>query len=249
MHHSESSKRIEVLDHRNISLVLSQTCRKSRNVGITTSKCRGNCADNFTLIEDAFNAVKKLRQSIWIDPKTLNFNFTSHNDCGLDIRKSAFIKAIMSLANVTESGETVLTYFIEGVNVCKKIYMRATGLNRKLFNRGIAFVLCKEDDDRNQDVFNTLSEKTLFTHICGHVPFLRQTVIKSNVVQRSDNEHIVIVFLDLFFKENVNVDHAPEESEVRYVRDTWRGVYEDYLKHCSLIQTGTVEYGRFTSIR
>jgi len=179
----------------------------------------------------------------------LNFNFSSHNEGGLDVRKSALINALISVSSINESGETVLTYFIEGVTVCKNFYFRATGFNKKLFNRGIAFVSCKVDDEQNQDVFYTLSEKQIFTHICGHSPLLRQTFSKSKVIEKTDKEQIVLAFLDLFFKENVNVDHAPEESNVKYVRDTWCGVYKDYLKHCSLIQAGIVRYDIFTSIR
>jgi hypothetical protein len=172
-----------------------------------------------------------------------------HNASGLDVRKSAFIKVIMNMSNTNESGEIFFTYCVDGITVCKNFYFRATGLNRKLFNRGIAFVSCREDDEQDQHVFTTLSEKSIFTHICGYLPFFRQEVSKSNNLVKNDSEHIVLAFLDIFFKENVNVDHAPEESNVRYVRDTWQGVYEEYIKHCPLLQSGGVKYSKFTSIR
>jgi len=54
----EYSKREAALDDKNISFVLSQKCKESRNDDYRSYKCRGNCADNFASISDAFKAVK-----------------------------------------------------------------------------------------------------------------------------------------------------------------------------------------------
>jgi len=243
----EISKRNIALNDCNISYVLSQKCKESRNVD--GYRCGGNCADRFSSISDAFQAVKKIRQSIWIDPDTLDFNFSTNNNSGLDLRKSAFIKAIMNMTATSESGNTVVTYSIGGLNVCKNFYFRATGLSKKLFNRGIAFIISSDNDDQNQESFETLSLKPIFTHVCGHLPFSSKNVHKSKEIEISDNQANVLSFLDLYFKGNVDVDHAPEESNVRYVRLNWTGVYDEYVKHCNLVSIGVVNYAKFTSIR
>jgi len=165
MHRSECSKRIEALDDRNISFVISQDCKRSRTISNGSYKCKGNCADLFPTVSDAFKAVKKIRQAIWIDPASLSFDFSMHNASGLDVRKSAFIKAIVNMSNTDESGKNVITFCTDAIAVCKNFYFRATGLNRKLFNRGIAFVSWKEDDEQDQKVLNTLTEKKFYTYL------------------------------------------------------------------------------------
>jgi len=110
------------------------------------------------------------------------------------------------------SDESLLIYVIAGVTVCKNFYFRATRLNERLFNRGIAYILCEEDDEQDLHSFAKSAEKSIFAHICGHLSFSQQKVFRSKIVETTDDEHDVLSFLDLFFKGNVNVDHAPEES-------------------------------------
>ena len=76
MHRSEYSKRLKALDDRNISFIISQNCKLSRNIGRGSYKCKGNCADLFATVSDAFKAVRKIRQSIWIDSGSLSFDFS-----------------------------------------------------------------------------------------------------------------------------------------------------------------------------
>ena len=79
--------------------------------------------------------------------------------------------------------------------------------------------------------------------------FVPQKIFKPTELEVNDPQLNVISFLDLFFKAHCDVDHAPEESDVKYVRLTWNGVYDEYLKHCNLIPIKAVPYNQFTSIR
>jgi len=130
MQRKEYSKREAALDDKNISFVLSQKCKKSRNVDYRSYKCRGNCADNFASISDAFKVVKNIRLSIWIDPETMDFNFSANNASGLDVRKAAFLRAIQTMTFNSISDESLIIYVIAGVTVCKNFYFRATGLKK-----------------------------------------------------------------------------------------------------------------------
>jgi len=248
-HATEYALREQALDDYNISYILTQKCNKSRNV---VYKCNGNCSNIFSSIIEAFETIKKFRQTIWIDPETLDFNFKTNNDGGLDIRKSAFIKETLSMTSTNESGDIVLNYKIGGMRVCKYFYFRATGFSKKIFNRGISFIVSRLNHSNSENVmsdYDTLSTKPIFAHICGHNANFPQKIFKPTELEVNDPQLNVISFLDLFFKAHCDVDHAPEESDVKYVRLTWNGVYDEYLKHCNLIPIKAVPYNQFTSIR
>lgn len=248
-HATEYSLRQYALQDNNISIILTQKCRESRNVNY---KCDGNCADKFSTTPEAFQAVKKLRQSIWVDPESMNFTFSTNNNGGLDIRKSAFMKAIINMSTTNETGDIVINYTIEGKLVCKFFYFKATGFSSKIFNRGISFMLSNDNENKNEHEysdFSTLSTKPIFAHICGHNTCFPQKTYRQKVKEHSDGEQEVISFLDLFFKGHRDVDNAPEESNVKYVRLQWIAVYEEYVKRCKLIPVKAIPYNLFTSIR
>jgi len=205
------------LNDCNISLIFTTKCKESRNVKY---KCDFNCADKFATISDGFQAVKKLRQTIWIDPETMVFDFTPNNDSGLDIRKSAFIKTLLNLSTTNDSGDTVINYTIGGKEVCKHFYFQATGLSKKVFNRGVAFIIHQNDENHSDNEYSDyckLTTKPIFSHICGNTCYSKNN-FKSKVKQQNNGELGVISFLDLFFKGHCDVDNAPEESNVKYVR-------------------------------
>lgn len=249
-HATEYKLRENALNDSKISLVLTHKCLKSRNVNYRS--CEGNCADKIGTFSDAFQAVKTLRQSIWIDPDSLVFNYSTNNNGGLDIRKSAFIKAILNMSGTNNSGDAVINYKIEGKDVCKNFYYRATGFSKKMFNRGIGFMLssnAKTNPEHDYSDFSSLISKPVFAHVCGHTNRFPQLLYQQNIKDPPNGEVGVIAFLDIFFKGHCDVDNAPEESNVKYVRLAWTGVYEEYVKHCNSIPINAVPYNLFTSIR
>ncbi len=76
-------------------------------------------------------------------------------------------------------------------------------------------------------------------HVCGHLPsFAQQTTnsSKSNESEELNNCKLqVISFLDAFFSAHTDVDHVPEEGNVKSVRLNWIRVYDEYKEHCKLI--------------
>jgi len=90
-------------------------------------------------------------------------------------------------------------------------------------------------------------------HVCGHLPsFTQQTTnsSKSNESEEFNNCTLqVISFLDAFFSAHTDVDHVPEEGNVKSVRLNWIRVYDEYKEHCKLILVNPVSYPKFCSIR
>ena len=249
---NEFSLRENALDEHNISfMLLGKKCSKSRKSG--NFKCNGNCVDRFPTGNEGFISVKHFRRSLWIDPESLSSEIKLRSNKGLDIRKSALIKTLVGMIVVKESGEFEINYTIGGVRVCKNFFYRATGFTKKLFNRGVSFVLNRYCDDNDIDSYLQLSQKRIFFNISGHLPSFPQKTFSPSVSEKSEElkncQLHVISFLDAFVSAHTDVDHAPEEGNVMSVRLNWTKVYEEYKQHCKLIFVNAVSYSLFTSIR
>jgi len=249
---NEFSLREYALDKRNISfMLLGKKCAKARKCG--SFKCNGDCVDRFPTSNEGFEAVKTFRHSLWIDPESLCSEQKVRSFRGLDIRKSALIKSLASMTVLKDSGDLDINFTIAGVRVCKDFFYRATGFSKKIFNRGVSFILNRYNDETDIDSYLNLSKKTVFFNICGHLPSFAQNNSNSSMSNEPENlnnyQLHVISFLDTFVSAHTDVDHAPEEGNVMSVCLNWNKVYEDYKEHCKLILVNPVAYPLFTSIR
>ena len=249
---NEFALRESALNDQEISyMMLGTKCIKSRRSG--SFKCNGNCVDRFPTATEGFNSIKNLRHSLWIDPEKLSSEYKMQGIKGLDIRKSALVKSLVGMTVMKDSGEKEINYNIAGVRVCKNFFYRATGFTDKLFYRAVSFVLNRPNDEIDTDSYLSLSHKPIFLHICGVMPSLcQQTTTNSTSTESgevNDCTLVVISFLDIFFAAHTDVDNAPEDGRVKYVRLNWIKVYEEYKEHCKLVLSPPVHYPKFTSIR
>ena len=119
---NEISLREAALCEHNISyMLLSKKCGEIRR-STGKFKCNGNCADRFPTGNEGFESVKKLRHSLWISPESLSSECMARSNKGLNIRKSALIKSLVSMTAKKDSGELEINYNIAGVNVCKNFF-------------------------------------------------------------------------------------------------------------------------------
>lgn len=133
----------------------------------------------------------------------------------------------------------------------QEFFYRATGFSKKLFNRAVAFILHRGNNETNTDSYKKLTQKDIFGNICGHlISFNKETFKASKSSVESNNYELQVTsFLDVFFKAHTDVDHAPEEGNVKYVRLNWKKVYEEYKQDCKKVLVNPVHYPLFTSIR
>ena len=249
---NEISLRKLALNDQNIFyMMLGEKCGESRKSG--TFKCNGNCVDRFPTATEGFESIKKLRLSLWIDPESLAIEHQMQSNKGLDIRKSSLIKLLVGMTVMKESGEQEINFNITGVRVCKNFFFRATGFTQKLFNNGVSFVLNKSNDQNDTDAYFNLSQKPIFLHICGVMPSFTRQIAENSISSGLDEDNNstlnVTSFLDTFFSAHTDVDHAPEERNVKFVRLNWNKVYEDYRNNCKLVLCNPVCYPKFASIR
>jgi hypothetical protein len=251
---NEFSLREYALNEQRISFMfVGQKCTGVRRSG--SFKCSGNCVDRFPTSNEGFESVKKLRQSLWIDPLTLSSEKKLKSIKGLDIRKAALVKLLVSMTVQQDLGELEINYSISGVRVCKNFFYRATGFSKKLFNRAVSFVRFRESDETDTDSYLKLSQKPIFKHICGHLPSIITQPTSNNCKSNNESEELnnctltVTSFLDTFFSAHTDVDHVPEEGNVKSVRLNWNRVYDEYVEHCKSILVKPVYYPKFTTIR
>ena len=136
------------------------------------------------------------------------------------------------------------------MRVCKNFFYRATVFTKKMFNRGVSFLLNRYSDDKDIDSYLQQSQKRIFFNICGHLPSFPLKTFSTTTSEELKNYQLhLFSFLDAFVSSHTDVDYAPEEGNVMSVRLNWIKVYEECKEHCKLIFVNAVSYLLFTSIR
>jgi hypothetical protein len=92
--------------------------------------------------------------------------------------------------------------------------------------------------------------------LCGAHPWfhkIRRENILEDVslskceVKKIQNDGAVLAFLDEYITREA--DYAPEKAEMRYIRQSWREVYNAYVESNKDLEIENVSYPYFTQLR
>ena len=79
--------------------------------------------------------------------------------------------------------------------------------------------------------------------------YLRNALDEAGRVTRLElRKEVLLSFLDRVFKET-DIDLAPEKRDVKYTRETWLLIHEEYEDFCKKCHEIPLSYSRFTIIR
>ena len=168
----EAFKRANALCQDDFLQVLNlRKCPVSKN-NAADFKCSGCCVKSFQFNDDLSRGMEKLRRHIWVEPKRIASLFPTGDEYksiitkyekleGTVIRRCALLDTLFSMRHKNSNGSSTIKFRIEGVQVCKAFFKLAIGINRKLFDQVVDYVVHCEDIDRpNHPLDNLIGSDT-----------------------------------------------------------------------------------------
>ena len=255
----EADKRSMVFDPCSIARVLQTSdCRLSRIKDCQFFKCSGHCIRKLGAADEAFKSVTDLRQMFWIQPSAiitkckLNYNCTGRN-----VRNCLLIQYLFNnLIEYSNGKKGICFRMAENIEVCKYFFRISSGIDKKKFDAAVSFVLNYGNDTRTPSSFDNILLSDLFKQLCGAHPWFHK-IKRENIledvslskceVKKIQNDGAVLAFLDEYITREA--DYAPEKAEMRYIRQSWREVYNAYVESNKDLEIENVSYPYFTQLR
>lgn len=249
---SESQKRKLVISDKSVKEVFSP-CTRQRIHTPGDFHCENKCSQMFGDPLASFEAIKKFREQIWINPKTTTKKLPKSfkKGEGRDAKNIALVSFLFQMWN----GKT-FNFNIHGKTVCEEFFHRATGITRKTFLRHLKYVM--DSTAEHRQTVNINIEKNIQNgnaeDMCGFcftdaIPKTKTEItITAPKEQLSSQQSMACMFLDDYFKRG-DIDRDPNGKKVSYTRETWKEIHTKYAKDFENCDLKPLTYEAFVSLR
>jgi hypothetical protein len=152
-------------------------------------------------------------------------------------RRLALLRELSSMFLIEDANPGKIDYKIGGFRVCKAFYFQATGMSKRMFNEGVAYILGNRTTEDLQHFLTKNKSKE-------SIPVPKK--LKSHLCDASA-EHVV-KFLNHYF--TYSVEWSPHERNVRYLHMTFKYLYKKfYVPYCEKKHIMPVTLSQFYRIR
>jgi hypothetical protein len=204
--------------------ILSHQCRFTRG-NVTTNGCLhdGCCRDQFGSPSEAIERMQSFRMHLWLG-RSLNRSNESSRPWTMSDRIN-LLKTFLfdGRSNVPEP---TIRHHIAGVAVCKDFYRKASGFERKMFNK--------------------VYESVLSGVVCDV-----DIKASSRTRKPEEQEEEICAFLDSYFKVNVSLVESDPAGLIKlFLKKRWSELYvQNYIPSCQHLDVKPAKYNIFCAVR